>query len=240
MKAVFSRVVAVAALAVATALPARADVPSLASYSIMSRTFMVYSGMSSFDVQFLFGRGGNTSTLFYTVGNSITAGSTWTSILSTNNPATTLFPQQITNPAPGTVFSGLSLGSIVGPTEVRFAICEGAFSGTTSNLAGTCANVSSNGPFTTGPVAPNVRVLSTTEWNGTVQPSIAPEGAQANADMNTVFGFEDLGPQISDFDYNDVVFATTLQVPEPASFALLAAGLASMAMVARRRRNTIA
>lgn len=239
MKSLFSRVVALAALTAATALPARADTPSLISYSIMSRTFMVYSGMSSFDVQFLFGRGANTTTLFYTVGNSINSSSTWTSILSTNNPPSSSFPNQITNPTPGTVFSGLSLGSITEPTEVRFAICQGAFTGTTSNLAGACATVGSNGPFFTGPVAPNARVLSTTEWNGTVQPSIDPEGAQANANMNTVFSFEDLNDAVSDFDYNDVVFATTLQVSEPSSVALVAAGLASLVMVGRGRRNSL-
>ena len=203
------------------------DNPSLAGFTVLSTGFFVPTGVTTLDVQFLFGRGANSNTLFYQVGAS-----QWIKILTTDGST---FPAQIPTPAPGTIFSGLSLfGAMVG-TEVKFAVCTGSLA-TTANLATTCGAVSNQeGPFISGIGASNYRALTGAQWN-TVRAGISPDGATTA--YSTVFGVEDVKLATADKDFNDVVFATNLSttVPEPSTVALVAFGMLGMAGVARRRK----
>lgn len=214
------------AVAAFVALPgsARADSPNLSGYTFLPTVFYAAIGVTSFDVQFLFGRQGLSSSLFYQDTNS----PGWVKILTTAGA----YPNQTTNPAPGTVFSNIAINGQ--GQQIQFAICSGAPAPT--SFAG-CTNPL-RGPFTTGPAATNVRTLTGTQWNAE-QATIAPNGATTN--YNTVFAFEDQASnaQFYDGDFNDVVFATSLSttIPEPTTVALMAFGMLGLAAAARRRRQ---
>ncbi len=214
------------AVAAFVALPgsARADSPNLSGYTFLPTVFYAAIGVTSFDVQFLFGRQGYSSSLFYQDTNL----GGWTKILSTQGA----YPNQTTSPAPGTVFANLA---IVGTgQEVKFGICSN------TPAPATFANCTQPllGPFTTGLSATNVRTLTGAQWN-TERAAITPDGA--NSIYNTVFAFEDQSSraQYYDGDFNDVVFSTNLAttVPEPTTVALMAFGMLGLAAAARRRRS---
>ncbi len=215
------------AVAALVALPgsARADKPNLSGYTFLPTVFYAAIGVTSFDVQFLFGRQGYSSTLWYQDTNIPTV---WNKILSTKGA----YPNQDIVPTPGTIFSNLAVNGT--GQEVKFRICSG------TPAPATPANCTNPllGPFTTGIVAPNVRTLTGAQWNAE-RANITPDGA--NTAYGTVFAFEDQSSraQYYDGDFNDVVFATSLAttVPEPTTVALMAFGMLGLAAAARRRRS---
>ena len=214
------------AVAAFVALPgsARADSPNLSGYTFLPTVFYASIGVTKFDVQFLFGRQGYSSTLWYQDTNA----PGWIKILSTQGA----YPAQTTNPAAGTVFANLAINGM--GQEVKFAICSGTPAPATP---ANCTNPML-GQFSTGVVAPNVRTLTGAQWN-TERMAINPDGA--NSSYNTVFAFEDQSSkaQYYDGDFNDVVFSTNLAtvVPEPTTVALMAFGMLGLAAAARRRRS---
>jgi len=215
------------AAALVVGLPgiARADSPDLSAFSTATQFFAL--GGSTFDVQFLFGRQGLSSSLFFkTDGFNGGGDNGWTRILSTVGN----FPGATQTPAPGTVFNNGGPGYTVqgaGSQTVLFAICNAPavlFSNCTASS--TFMTTSNATPST------NVRTLTSAQWNA-VAPAM-PNGSTTS--RNTVFGFEDLPLPVSDRDYNDVVFSTNLSVvPEPSSILLMSAGLLGLAAAARAR-----
>ena len=220
--------VAIAMLALP--MSARADNPSLASFTVLSTVFDGLVGPSSFQVQFLYGLQGLSSSLFYQAGS----GGVWTKILNTVGT----FPTPTSSPAPGALFGAFNTNLSAGDTEIRFALCNGNQAGGTTNLATSCPGAGP-GPFATGAAATNVRSLTTSDWN-TLRLVGAGSPFGAASTLNTVFGFEDQDLAISDRDYNDLVFSTSLAtrsvVPEPSTVALMAVGMLGLVGAARRRK----
>jgi len=222
MRTSILKAAAAVALLATVSSPVRAEPPSSSGFNLLSTSFIATAGTTAFNTTFLYGIAGNSNSLFFRVGG---AGS-WNKILT----AVGATPLATTNPLPGTSFiSGLG-GPLGVDTEIFFGLCQG-------NVAtfGLCG--SGHGPFLTGAGSTNVRVLTSADWN-----PIVPVGGVAAIVGENVFGFEDVTLASSDNDFNDVVFSTSLlsrsQIPEPASFALVALGLVGVAGAGFRRKQS--
>ncbi len=223
MKQALVRCGLAAALLVATASEARADPPDISGIGTRQPTFIAGAGSTGFSTTFLFGRAGNSNTLLYRLGDV----GMWNRIfLVTGNS-----PNPTVSPAPGTTVA-FNFGSpLVANTQVFFALCQGNIP--TGNLS----QCTGQGPFLTGAAATNVISLTASQWN------VARGAFGVDAVVGeTVFGFEDKRLNISDEDFNDLVFSTNLReasqiVPEPTSIALMMVGMFGFAGMAARRRN---
>ncbi len=130
----------------------------------------------------------------------------------------------------------ISLGVFASGAEIEFTIVDSSFPAT----------------FFSGPGSrnPDGQGHANVTTNIADIPGLSAESYAFAATLpaGTMFvGFEDRAGSASDFDYNDLVFAiqnatpadssaAPAVVPEPASFAVLGAGLAGLRMVRRRTR----
>ena len=210
MHHILKKVALATALFVAPAV-AQAELPVLSGFTSDPRTFFLAAGTPGFTIEFLYGKGSNTNTFFYSIDGA---------------PAVKLFAAVGITPLATATPAGspwmIATAPAVVDRSVVFTICQGNVS-----ALGDCAG---QGPFSTGVGASNVRAMSANDWN-------TARGGLGNAATAgyRVLGFEDFGNG-NDGDFSDIVVGVNV-VPEPSTYALMAFGLLGMGFVARRRRS---